>query len=108
MIKVANLLQIYDWLLIASLGLNITMTNRRVSSHFTNGSGCPFPPHPPPVLFPTNFQSCNATGPNVSHLTGLAANSGRQYTSGLIHQPSLFITAVPLFRISPPEGLTLP
>lgn len=42
-IKVANLLlQIYDWLLIASLGLNITVTNRRVSSHFANGSGCRF------------------------------------------------------------------
>lgn len=35
MIKVTNLLlQIYDWLLLASLGLNLTLTNRCVSESF--------------------------------------------------------------------------
>lgn len=98
MIKVASLLlQIYDWLLITSL--NLTVTNRHVSESFYKRLRLPgFPP--PPVLFPTNFQSCNATGPNVSQQTGLAANSGCQYTSGLIHQLSHFITAVLLLHFT--------
>ncbi len=43
---------------------------------------------------PNLFQRVAATGPNVSHLTRLAANLACQYVSSLIHQLSLFISAV--------------
>lgn len=92
-IKVGNhLLQIYNSLLIAFLTLNLTMTNYCISESFYRPLALPIFPAPPPA---TNlFQRVAATGPNVSHLTRLAANLACQYVSSLIHQLSLFISAV--------------
>lgn len=102
-IKVGNhLLQIYNSLLIAFLTLNLTMTNYCVSESFYRPLTLPIFPVPPSNLFQRNA----ATGPNVSHLTRLAANLVCQYVSSLIHQLSLLISAVLL--LSPPRGLTLP
>lgn len=90
MIKVGNhLLQIYNSLLIAFLTLNLTMTNYCISQSFYRPLTLPIFPVPPNL-----FQRVAAPGPNVSHLTRLAANLACQYVSRLIHQLSLFISAV--------------
>lgn len=113
----------YNLLLIASLSLILTVMNSRISASFHR---C-LPALPvSPVFSPSNpFQSraaANAAaaavaaaaaaapaGPNVSHLTRLAANLACQYASRLIHQLSLFISAVlPSFTFHHREGLTLP
>lgn len=91
MIKAGNhLLQIYNSLLIAFLTLNLTMTNYCISESFYRPLTLPIFPVPPLNL----FQRVAATGPNVSHLTRLAANLACQYVSSLIHQLSSFISAV--------------
>lgn len=96
-IRVGNhLLQIYNSLLIAFLTLNLTMTNDCISESFYRPLALPHlscyaPPLPPD---PNLFQRVAVTGPNVSHLTRPAANLACQYVSRLIHQLTLFISAV--------------
>lgn len=98
MIKVGNhLLQIYNSLLIAFLTLNLTMTNYCISESFYSPLTLP--------IFPVPFQRVAATGLNVSHLTRLAANLACQYVSSLIHQLSLFISAVTPLSHFTAEGL---
>lgn len=101
-IRVGNhLLQIYNSLLIAFPALNLTMTNCCISESFCRRLTLPYLSCSSPNL----FQSCPATGPNVSHLTRLAANLACQYVSSLIHQLSLCISAVLLLSRFTTEGL---
>lgn len=113
MIKVGNhFLQIYNSLLIALPSLNLTVTNCCISESFYRWLMLPiFPVLPCPNL----FKSFAVSGPNVSHLTGLAANLACQYVSSLIHQLSLFISAVLLshfttegFDFAPSSSSSIP
>lgn len=81
-----HLLQKYNLLLIAIPSLYLTMTNDCISEPIYR---C-LPRLIPPVLQPNLFQRDAASGPNVSHITRLAANLTCQYVSGLIHQLMLY------------------
>lgn len=92
-----HFLQIYNSLLIAFVTLNLTMTNDCISESFYR----PLTLH----IFPNPFQRAAATGPNMSHETRLAENVACQYVSSLIHQLSLFISAVTPLSYFPTERL---
>lgn len=106
MIKVASLLQqIYDWLLITSAGLNLTVTNRRVSESFYKrlqlpGFSPPFSSRPISKAAMPLAQMCHSkqASPQIQAVNTRQASFISSRT----------LSRLSFFCISPPGGLTLP
>lgn len=106
MIKVANiLLLIYDWLLLASLGINLPLTNRRVSESFYKLLRLPIFIHSLSSQ-PTSKAAMLLAQKCHTYQASLQIQAVNTRQASFISYRSL--SRPSLFCISSPGGLTLP